>query len=91
LAESRRKRQPLAAPVTAVAMLINQSLLRELAGAQNREKHKLSALADSWEGRPIRNEAEDAGEKSLLTMTPSQAITNLDNLAVRMVMGLRPL
>ncbi len=57
----------------------------------NREKHKLSGLADGCEGRLMRNEAEDAREKSLLIMTPSQAITNLDNLAVRMVIGLRPL
>jgi hypothetical protein len=53
-------------------------------------KHKLYALADGCEGRLMRNEAKGAEKKSLLIMTPSQAVTNLDNLAVRMVIGLRP-
>ena len=62
----------------------------DLDGAMESGKHKLYALADGCEGRLMRNEAKAAGKKSLLIMTPSQAITNLDNLAVRIVIGPRP-
>jgi hypothetical protein len=40
------------------------------------------------DSRGMKQEA--AGKKSLLIMTPRQAITNLDNLALRMVIGPRP-
>jgi hypothetical protein len=53
-------------------------------------KHKLYALTDGCGGRLMRNEAKAAGKKSLPIMTQSQAITNLDNWAVRMVIGPRP-
>jgi hypothetical protein len=39
----------------------------------------------------MRNEARRLGKKSSLIMTPSQAIMNLDNLVVLMVIELRPL
>lgn len=63
----------------------------DLDGALESGKHKLSALADGCEGRLMKNDSRDAGKKSLPIVTPSQAITNLDNFAVRIVMGLRPL
>jgi hypothetical protein len=81
------ERQALATPVAAVAMPI-PTLSSAGRTPWNLDEHKLSALA---KGRLVRNEPNDTEKKWLLTMKTSQAATNLDNLAARMVMGLRPL
>jgi hypothetical protein len=62
----------------------------DLDGAMESGKHKFYALADGAKGDSRGMKQKAAGKKSLLIVTPSQAITNLDNLAVRMVIGLRP-
>jgi hypothetical protein len=47
-----------------------------------------SPMVAKGDSRGMKQKA--AGKKSLPNMTPRQAITNLDNLAVRMVIGPRP-
>ena len=57
----------------------------------NRESTNCLPSLPGCEGKLMKNDSKDAGKKSLPIVTPSQAITNLDNFVVRMVMGLRPL